>query len=356
MNRTGKNAKPISLNQMITRSIFLYSCFYYCYYTILVRIIQPLHHHQSLGILVVLGMKHTFYIDHTKHTLIGPIGKPFGYNSKGYYKLIVSNFQLQMKYNNKKTNKNSKINQQQQLASSMSMWDDYEAGFFLQRYSNLASFHQHYNQLILANTNTNNNGTVTPITQQCSFAHFLASNDNDDTYNNNKKRKRKEYRRTMTDTGTTDTTDNADNTDDFMDFNKDNNNYDDTTNENDNIDDDFYSTGSNGNNEPNDSTMEDLYPNYEYETRKNSKNTFYYDDEYVNDDIPSNKNNNNNNNNKISSYSTAKDGIYLSMKSIEKTWKPNQPFVEYIFQSYVELYICIYALLFSHVFLLITIF
>jgi hypothetical protein len=123
----------------------------------------------------VQAMKHSFHINRTTHQLIGPIGAPFGFNARGHYLLQVYDFELSVRYNatmkmllkeyKKQTKKGKKskidasviekVQQQQQ-----DIIDSVEAGFFLRKYENLASFHQYMNILRA-------NATL------CSFQHFI---------------------------------------------------------------------------------------------------------------------------------------------------------------------------------------
>lgn len=94
-----------------------------------------------LGIISgAFATKHNFQVSHGK-SLIGPVGVPFGYNDRGHFDLRVFDFELKTRSNNPE------------------ILDRVEAGFFLQKFENEASFNQYMEEL-------RSNATF------CSFQHF----------------------------------------------------------------------------------------------------------------------------------------------------------------------------------------
>jgi hypothetical protein len=228
----------------------------------------------------VLAMKHSFRIDRTSHNLIGPIGDPFGFNENGHYEIQVFNFELKVRYNKtmvkgyKKKKQWNEETKQKFKQQQQDVIDSVEAGFFLQKYDNLASFHQYMNTLRSDHT-------------LCAFSHFIGDND--------RILKGSNMLRQLQEGGTDDDPEGNDAADDAF--------------------DDMYATPGDDMSYPNPSNQ-------------------YIDDDFHSDSVAKDANDISINDSPMP-YSTAGDGIFYSVKSKNEMWKPNQPAIEYRFQAYV---------------------
>ena len=338
---------------------------------------HPHHRHSPLGtfVVVVHAMKHTVDVPATRRTIIGPLGIPFGFTTRGYYQITVSNFQLSMRIQKRSSNdKNKKKTTRYVSSSSLSLEEQqeifeprYEAGFYLQRYDTMASFHQHYNQLVTNIQNSHSNsGNRTTISDTCSFAHWLSDDIllvRNDPQRRPRQLQRPSHRRQpsmhdddddaaaaaviVDDDGPTT------NLDDFAVAMRNNNNNNQNENENgddalfpdDTNDDDRNSFTNNGHDGTDDPTYDDGYaanpphgvaddvsspwpPSTPTKTstnngHRNDDDQVYYQDHSV--------------------YTSAQPhGIYLSLHSVAHTWHPHQPHLHYTFAPYVRVCVCVY--------------
>ena len=297
-----------------------------------------------LGILLVVttrttttttGLKHTFHIHRTTRTIIGPIGIPFGFNPNGQYRLTVSNFQWDVAYHHNKHYTKPDVTNLLQ--------NHLEAGFYLQRYDTVASFHQQYNKLVSHFQNhhvTNSTSTTfgadtsnhnaTSIQETCSFAHWLSDEVRANIHGDRRQR------RNLAITTSNDNNDldddlppgltNLDDAGMSMDDLVDGGN----NNDDDDDDDPSNSGGSTGVFDPNDLGNDDPYASMLFDDlttptsvapSNNNKNTADDDEVYFQQN---------------SAYTAAQPyGIFMSMHSIRHTWYPNQPHVNYTFKAYV---------------------
>ena len=283
-------------------------------------------------ITMVQAMKHTFEIDHTSRTIIGPIGIPFGFNKKGFYKLSVSNFEVQLKFTkNEKDKKKVALSLQEQKELFET---HYEAGFYLQRYDTIASFHQHYNKLVnniqnyynrtTTSTSTISGGsthttTMTTIKDTCSFAHWWNDEISERAGINNRQRQlpRQHHQRMLQNIYNDDIP--MDDLDGPMGNNGNDNDVDD------------YPLSTDGN-YPNDNTYDDAYA-----TNQNDGTEDLSVPSPSKTSVGTLTNNNDDQAYFENSYYTSAqpDGIYMSMNSIS-TRIPNQRQVNYTFQAYVD--------------------
>lgn len=108
------------------------------------------------------ALHHSFYLKNDHRTVIGPVGVPFGFLEDGYYDLQVFDFQLNLDKHKYKPAEGDVDK------SPSEILDGFEAGFYLSRFENEASFNQYMDQL---KTNSS----------LCAFEYFL---DDDDGYLN----------------------------------------------------------------------------------------------------------------------------------------------------------------------------
>ena len=300
---------------------------------------------------VVQGMKHTFELDHSRRTIIGPMGIPFGFNVNGFYQLTVSNFHLEFKSTTTSTTttatkqsrwKRKKSNGNPSAEQTKMLEQQYEAGFYLQRYNTVASFHQHYNTLVnniqnyyynrtngnsFGDDGTGSTSSVTPpqqpsIQDTCSFAHWVSE---DILTNHGHRQLQRQSHQRMLLPGTNDDIDDGfPGLDDAI---------------MDGGGDDFIPTGSSNSNYPN---GDDDY--HMYGGNDDADNRYSDMDEKEHEaafpSAPTAPNNNNNDDEVIyqqnTVYTSAQPhGIYMSMHSKERMWEPNEPHINYTFHAYV---------------------
>ena len=97
---------------------------------------------------------HNFYLKHDPRSPIGPVGIPFGFLKDGYYDLQVFDFSIGI------DKRHYKAKPGQEGLSADEILKGVEAGFFLQKFENEASFTQYYDEL-------KSNASL------CSFEYFL---------------------------------------------------------------------------------------------------------------------------------------------------------------------------------------